>query len=77
VLINGVECALYFVVFVLSCSRLMYVSVAFRPLDTTSFIGLHDEAFRFFGGVPEECVYDQAKMVVLNDNYPVRSYCLI
>jgi transposase len=47
----------------------MYVGVSFRPLDTTRFIGLHDEAFRFFGGVPEECVYDQTKMVVISEQY--------
>lgn len=69
VLINGVQSILYFVVFVLSYSRLMYVGVSFRPLDTTRFIGLHDEAFRFFGGVPEECVYDQTKMVVISEQY--------
>jgi transposase len=40
VLINGVERVLYFVVFVLPYSRLMYVNVSFRPLDTTSFIDL-------------------------------------
>ncbi len=64
VLIGGEERTLCFVVFVLSCSRLMYVGVAFQPLATESFIRLHDEAFRYFGGVTEACVYDQTKMVV-------------
>ncbi len=64
VLIGGEERTLYFVVFVLSCLRLMYVGVAFQPLATESFIRLHDEAFRYFGGVTEACVYDQTKMVV-------------
>lgn len=67
--IGGEERTLYFVVFVLSFSRLMYVGVAFRPLDTEAFIRLHDEAFRYFGGVTEECVYDQTKMVVINEQY--------
>lgn len=67
--IDGEERTLYFVVFVLSFSRLMYVGVAFRPLDTEAFIRLHDEAFRYFGGVTEECVYDQTKMVVINEQY--------
>lgn len=69
VMIGGLERVLYFVVFVLSCSRLMYVSVAFRPLDTARFIQMHDEAFRYFGGVTEECIYDQTKMVVINEQY--------
>lgn len=69
VTIAGQERTLYFVVFVLSCSRLMYVGVTFRPLNTESFIQLHDEAFRYFGGITEECVYDQTKMVVLDEQY--------
>lgn len=69
VLIGGQVCAVYFVVFVLACSRLMYVGVRFRPLDTDAFIQLHDEAFRYFGGLPEECVYDQTKLVVIREQY--------
>ncbi|QOC22578.1 IS21 family transposase [Wenzhouxiangella sp. AB-CW3] len=69
VMIAGVERVVYFVVFVLACSRLMYVGVRFQPLDTEAFIQLHDEAFRYFGGVPEECVYDQTKLVVIHERY--------
>lgn len=69
VLIAGVERTIYFVVFVLACSRLMYVGARLRPLDTDAFIQLHDEAFRYFGGVTEECVYDQTKMVVISEQY--------
>src|SRR5690606_10587806 len=36
---------------------------------TAAFIQLHDEAFRYFGGMPEECVYDQTKLVVLSEQY--------
>lgn len=69
VLIGGQERTVHFVVFVLSCSRLMYVGLSFKPLDTTAFIQLHDEALRYFGGVTEECVYDQTKLVVLHEQY--------
>jgi hypothetical protein len=69
VLINGVATTVYFVVFVLSFSRLMYVGVSRRPLDTEIFIRLHDAAFRTFGGCPEECVYDQTRLVVLDEQY--------
>lgn len=69
VLIAGQERSVYFVVFVLSFSRLMYVGVAFKPLDTSVFMQLHDEAFRYFGGMTEECVYDQTKMVVISEQY--------
>jgi transposase len=40
VLIGGQERTVHFVVFVLSCSRLMYVGLAFKPLDTAAFIQL-------------------------------------
>jgi len=69
VMIGGLERVVHFVVFVLSCSRLMYVGLDFRPLDTERFIQMHDEAFRYFGGVTEECIYDQTKMVVINEQY--------
>lgn len=69
VVIGGVERVVHFVVFVLSYARLMYVGVRFEPLDTEAFIQLHDEAFRYFGGMPEECVYDQTKLVVLSEKF--------
>ncbi len=45
------------------------MGVAFKPLDTAAFIQLRDEALRYFGGTPEECVYDQTKLVVLSEQY--------
>lgn len=69
VMIGGTSRTVYFVVFVLSYSRLTYVGVRFAPLDTSAFIALHDEAFRYFGGRPEECVYDQTKLVVINEQF--------
>jgi transposase len=69
VLINGTETTVYFVVFVLSFSRLMYVGVSDTPIDTERFIQMHDAAFRYFGGVTAECVYDQTKLVVIEEVY--------
>lgn len=69
VMIGGQPRTVYFVVFVLSYSRLAYVGVRFEPLDTAAFIALHDEAFRYFGGMPEECVYDQTKLVVIHEQF--------
>ena len=64
VMIGGIEVTIYFVVFVLSYSRLMYVGLSSKPINTNILIGMHDAAFRYFGGCTEECVYDQTKMVV-------------
>lgn len=69
VLVSGVETVIHFVVFVLAYSRLMYVGLSFKPLDTQQFIQLHDEALRYFDGLPEECVYDQTKLVVISEKY--------
>jgi transposase len=59
----------YFVVFVLSYSRLMHVGLSRVPINTDTFVAMHDAAFRYFGGCPEECVYDQTKLVVLHEQY--------
>ena len=67
--IGGEARTVYFVVFVLSFSRLMHVAVSLRPIDTEAFIAMHDEALRAFGGAPEECVYDQTKMVVIAERF--------
>lgn len=67
--IAGVSSVVYFVVFVLSYSRLMYVSLSKKPIDTEQFIRMHDAAFRYFGGIPEECVYDQTKLVVIEERF--------
>jgi transposase len=66
VLIGGKETTVYFMVFVLSYSRLMHVSISAQPIDTQTLIYQHDAAFRYFGGGPQECVYDQIKLVVIN-----------
>ncbi|MEE9451351.1 MAG: IS21 family transposase [Gammaproteobacteria bacterium] len=69
VMIGGIATTVYFVVFVLSYSRLMYVGVSRDAINTERFIKLHDAALRYFGGRPEECVYDQTKLVVISEIY--------
>jgi transposase len=60
---------IYFVVFVFSYSRMMYISYQDRPYKTEDFIKAHLEAFHYFGGVAKEYVYDQTKLVVINEKY--------
>lgn len=67
--VDGQEVTVYFVVFVLSFSRLMYVGLSKKPINTQIFIELHDRAFRYFNGCPQECVYDQTKMVVIKEEF--------
>ncbi len=67
--IDGVETRVYLMVFVLSYSRLMYVAASTRPIDTAELMRMHDSAFRYFGGRPEACVYDQTKLVVIEERF--------
>lgn len=69
VMIGGVETTVYLMVFVLSYSRLMHVSLSDKPINTEMLIKHHDAAFRYFGGMPEECVYDQTKLVVISETF--------
>ncbi len=66
-MIGGKETTVYFMVFVLSYSRLMHVSLSAQPIDTQALLYQHDAAFRYFGGMPQECVYDQTKLVVIHE----------
>jgi transposase len=67
--VGGVATTVYFVVFVLSYSRLLYVAASPRPIDTAALIRMHDAAFRAFGGFPKECVYDQTSLVVIAETF--------
>ena len=69
VVIDGVETTVYLMVFVLSYSRLMYVAASTHPIDTGELIRMHDAAFRHFGGRPQECVYDQTQLVVIEEAF--------
>lgn len=66
---NGNELKVYFVSFVFSYSRMMYVSFQTRPYKTADFLKAHLEAFHYFGGVANEYVYDQTKLVVIEEKY--------
>ncbi len=51
-------------VMVLGFSRAIYVEFV-RRADVATFIRCHLNAFDYFGGVPRRCLYDNAKVVVL------------
>lgn len=59
----------YFVAFVYSYSRHMYIYYQNRPFTTQDFIKAHIESFKYFGVIAEEFVYDQTKLVVINEKY--------
>lgn len=67
--ISGIRTVRYFVVMTLSYSRRMYVEWYDRPIDTQMFLIFHQNAFRYFGGIPQELVYDQTKLVSIAENF--------
>ncbi|WP_347548681.1 IS21 family transposase (plasmid) [Pseudalkalibacillus hwajinpoensis] len=59
---------LYFIAFILSHSRYKYVEWLDRPFRTTDVIHTHEKAFQYFGGMPQEMVYDQDALLAINEN---------
>ncbi|MGG1690904.1 IS21 family transposase [Heyndrickxia ginsengihumi] len=65
---NGKEIKMYFISFVLSHSRYKYVEWLDRSFTTKDVIRTHESAFDFFGGIPNELVYDQDSLIVVSEN---------
>lgn len=65
---NGDSVKLYFVGFVLSHSRFKYVEWLNRPFRTEDLIHMQENAFRHFGGITEEIVYDQDRLLAVSEN---------
>lgn len=65
---NGTRKRLYFIGFVLSHSRYKYIEFLDRPFRTTDLVRCHENAFEFFGGMPEELVYDQDALLAVSEN---------
>jgi transposase len=62
------EVKLYCICFVLSHSRYKYVEWQNRPFTTRDTIRSHENAFQYFGGMPEEIVYDQDHLITVSEN---------
>lgn len=58
----------YFFAMVLSRSRYKFVCFSDTPFTTLMTIQAHELAFAFFGGIPGEIVYDQDKLLLVNEN---------
>lgn len=60
---------LWFITFVLSHSRYKYALWQDRPFTTIDVVNAHEEAFAFYGGMPEEIVYDQDHLMLTSENH--------
>lgn len=59
---------LRFITFVLSHSRFKYALWQDRPFTTADVVNAHEQAFAFYGGLPEEIVYDQDHLLLVSEN---------
>lgn len=66
---DGSRIKLYFFAMVLSNSRYKYIWWLDKPFTTATFIEAHDKAFRYFDGMPKEIVYDQDRVLAVNENF--------
>lgn len=65
---TGQRKKLYVAGFILSHSRFKYVEWIDRPLRTADLIRMQESAFRYFGGMTEEIVYDQDRLLAVSEN---------
>ncbi|MGJ9459575.1 IS21 family transposase [Oceanobacillus sp. CF4.6] len=59
---------IYAIAFVLSHSRYKYSEWQDRPFTTRDVIRSHENAFVYYGGITEEIVYDQDKLMIVSEN---------
>ncbi len=65
VLENGKQKKLYCFLMILGYSRMRYIEFV-TDMSANTMIRCHANAFRYFGGYPEEILYDNMKQVVIN-----------
>jgi len=65
---DGTKIKLRFIAFVLAHSRFKYVEWLDRPFTTHDVVRSHENAFHYFGGIPDELVYDQDALLVVSEN---------
>ncbi len=59
---------LYFFAIVLCRSRYKYIYIQGKPFTTKTAIYAHEKAFEYFGGIPQNIIYDQDKVFISNEN---------
>lgn len=65
---NHKRVKVWFFLMMLSRSRFKYVWFSENPFTSELAIEAHEKAFNFFGGIPDEIVYDQDKVFIVDEN---------
>ena len=66
--IDGNPIKLWVFLIVLSHSRYKFGVWQEKPFSAEDFVKAHEKAFQFFGGIPEEIVYDRTKTALIAEN---------
>lgn len=65
---NHKRVKVWFFLIVLSRSRFKYIWFSEHPFTSELAIGAHEKAFACFDGIPDEIVYDQDKVFIVDEN---------
>ncbi|MGX8794297.1 IS21 family transposase [Oceanobacillus sp. M60] len=65
---DGKKVKLRFIAFVLANSRYKYKEWLDRPFTTRDVVRAHENAFHYYGGIPDELVYDQDALILVSEN---------
>jgi len=65
---QGKRIKVYFFTMVLSRSRCKFVYHSLTPFTSALTVYAHVKAFEYFGGIPKEIVYDQDKVLLVDEN---------
>ena len=65
---SGKRVKVWFFVMVLSRSRYKHLWFSEHPFTSELAITAHEKAFCFFGGIPDQIVYDQDKVFIVDEN---------
>jgi len=66
--LNGTKVKVYCFAMVLSHSRYKFLWWQDKPFTTLTFIDVHNKSFEYLGGIPEEIVYDQDRILAVSEN---------
>ena len=65
---NHKRIKVWFFLMILARSRFKYIWFSQHPFTSGLAIGAHEKAFAFFYGIPDEIVYDQDKVFIVDEN---------
>lgn len=65
---KGNRCKVYFFVMILSRSRQKFVHFQTKPFTSQTTIEAHNHAFEYFEGQPDKILYDQDRVLMVEEN---------